>query len=149
MMPEEIRKPAAEDDEMIGAEVVALIPRPQRPYRPKVVAALASALSALSDTFGMEMEMGEIGAEAVAELPADIARSIGMVVQAATDYGNPPPVALEEITDDAGLTVLTSWLSGLAGDEEFAAWLMEEDDAEMTEDEEMIDPSALFADRMR
>ena len=148
MPPDEIRKPAEEADEMIGAEVVSLIPRPQRPYAPKAVAALASALAGLGEMFGMVMAPAEVGAEAVKEMPADIARNLGMVVQAASDYGNPPPVALEEITDDAGLTVLTSWLSGLADDEEFAAWLMEDDD-EMEEEEMEDDPTALFADRMR
>jgi len=150
MPPDEIREPAEKADEMIGAEVASLIPRPARPYAPKAVAALASALAGLSEIFGMEMEMGEVGAEAVAEMPADMARSLGMVVQAATDYGNPPPVALEEITDDTGLTLLTSWLSSLAEDEAFAAWLMEDDD-EMEEEEmeEDVDPAALFADRMR
>lgn len=151
MTPEEmIRKPAEEADEMIGAEVVSLIPRPARPYNPKAVSALASALAGLGEMFGMVMAPADVGAEAIEEMPTDIARNLGMVVQAATDYGNPPPVALEEITDDSGLTVLTSWLSDLASDEEFAAWLMEEDTAEMEEEEmEDADPTALFADRMR
>lgn len=149
MTPEEIRKPAEEADEMIGAEVVSLIPRPARPYNPKAVAALASALAGLGEMFGMVMSPAEVGAEAVEEMPADIARNLGMVVQAATDYGAPPPVALEEITDDSGLTVLTSWLSGLAEDEEFAAWLMEDEDEMEEEEMEDADPTALFADRMR
>lgn len=152
-MPSEISGPAEEADNMLGEEIVAVIPRPSRPYRGRAVIALAEALGALGEAFGMEMAMpGNMPTGEVPELPPEIARTLAMVTDAATSYGSPPPVALEEIQDDTALTAITSWLQGLAADEEFAAWLGGEEEMEMEDEpsvEEEPDEKALFADRMR
>lgn len=155
-MPADLLVVVGEGDRALGEGLASSIPVPEKPYNPKVVTSLADALSAASKLMGEEAEF-EAYTEAVDEIGPDMARILTMVSEAAADYGEPLPVALEEITGDKDLTAITAHIMGLSKDRDFRDWLKEEVTEEPEEDEvteeapidEEPDEDFDFASRMR
>lgn len=123
-MPPDLEAAAASSDAMIGEELGGLLPKPERPFNPRVVSALAEALAKVASVMGVEM-MPEPYTGPVPEIPPDEARFLTMIDAAASDYGKPLPVALADIKGDAELTAITAYLTELASDPDFEAFLNE------------------------
>ena len=75
---------------------------------------------------------------------------------AASDYGKPLPVDLEDIKGDSELTAITAALTQLASDKAFAEFLDAPVEEEVIEEETVIEPDGEeeeeefdFAQRMR
>ena len=131
--PDELMERADEQDALVDEQVSAIIPPAETPYNVKVLDALASAISDISKMMGIEVEVESYG-EPTTTLDPDVARFLFMIDQAARDYGQPLPVALDEIRGDAELTTITAHLKKLAADEAFKDFLMgEEEDMGETE----------------
>jgi len=154
----DLKDAASASDDMTGSAVADLIPRPQRPYSPKVMTALAKAISAVMAQMGVEMTP-EPYSGVLEQFEPDEARFLAMIEAAAADYGSPLPIALKDIKGDAELTVITAALMELAKDPEFVAFLDVEPEGaeapgvemEMEAPEEKMpqDLDALFASRLR
>jgi hypothetical protein len=65
----------------------------------------------------------EAYSEPVAQMDSDVARFLAMMAAAASDYGKPFPVELEDIKGDSELTAITAALTQLASDKGFAEFL--------------------------
>lgn len=122
-LPGELSKAARDSDEMVGMELAAMVPKPDRPYSPKVVKALAETLKAVLEAVGIEGVEVEEYTGPVAQLEPDDVRFLAMVAAMAQDYGKPIPVELSDIKGDKELTVITAHLKGLANDPRFKAFL--------------------------
>jgi hypothetical protein len=151
-MPEELAMATAEADDVMGAELSMAMPKPARPYSPKVATSLAQAVAEIAGLMGAEL-VPEAYSGAVEALDEDLVRFLAMIEAAAADYGSPLPMTLSELKGDAELTALTAFLMELAKDEGFAAFLNEgaEEGAEKEEDEvseEAMDEDAMFMGRM-
>jgi hypothetical protein len=87
---------AEESDKTMGDALSSSIPAPEKPYNPKVISSLTKALTALSKLMGeaVEFESYEGPQE---QMPPDVARLLSMASEAAEDYGQPLPVALDSI----------------------------------------------------
>jgi hypothetical protein len=122
-LPSELGTAARDSDEMVGLELAAMVPKPDRPYSPKVVKALAETLASVLRTIGIEgVEVEEYGGP-VAQLEPDDVRFLAMIAAMAQDYGKPIPIELSDIRGDRELTVITAHLKGLANDPRFKAFL--------------------------
>jgi hypothetical protein len=151
-MPGDLAALAEEQDAVIGDEMAALVPRPERPYSAKVYTALTKPLRS-SQGDGAGPHTRELQ-RTVEEMDADVARFLAMMAAAADDYGKPFPVELGDIKGDSELTAITAAL--LPGkDKGFAEFLdapaepdevIEEEtimpDGEMEEEEEEDSTSA-------
>ena len=154
-IPRDLREASEDVDDAIGAELMDLIPAPDSPYNVKALDALAKALSSMGKVMGIDIE-AESYSEPMARLDPDMVRFLAMFAQAAEDYGQPFPVALDMIKGDRELTAITAHLMKLAKDSKFAEFLDQPiDEAEVRieirgdgdemEEEEEFD----FASRMR
>jgi len=122
-LPSELGTAARDSDEMVGMELAAMVPKPDRPYSPKVVKALAETLASVLQAIGIEgVEVEEYGGP-VAQLEPDDVRFLAMIAAMAQDYGKPIPIELSDIRGDRELTVITAHLKGLANDPRFKAFL--------------------------
>lgn len=130
-MPPDLAAAATASDDMIGAELGALIPPPEKPYNPRVMTSLAKAIAEVMSAMGVEMAP-EPYTGPVAQFGEDEARFLTMIEAAAADYGQPLPVGIAELKGDAELTTLTAALSQLAQDPEFIAFLDEGAEPEPT-----------------
>lgn len=126
---------AEEQDDVIGDSLKDLIPRPRKPYKGQTVKALADAVAEVMALMDVEAEPMAYEGQ-VEELDADLVRFLGMVAQAAADYGQPMPLGPEEIRGDNELIVITDHLKALASDRDFRDWLDEELDEEFDMEEE-------------
>lgn len=158
-LPSDLAGAAGQADDLTGSAVADLIPRPQRPYSPKVMTSLAKAIAAVMDKMGVEMTPQPYSGP-VSEFNPDEARFLAMIEAAAADYGAPLPVALSDIKGDSELTVISAALMELAKDPEFVAFLdvepegAEAPEAEMEMEKDSGAPApkdldALFASRLR
>lgn len=139
-LPSELSAAARGGDEMVGMEIAAKVPKPDRPYSPKVVKALAETLKAVLEAIGIEGVEVEDYAGPVAELEPDDVRFLAMVAAMAQDYGKPIPVELQDIKGDKELTVITAHLKGLAADPRFKAFLeVDQEQAEPLAEEMRMD----------
>lgn len=154
-IPRDLVEAAEDVDDTIGAELEAIIPPPSSPYNAKTLTALAKALASLGKVMGIDIE-AETYSEPSTRLDPDMVRFLAMFEQAAEDYGQPLPVALDQIKGDRELTAITAHLMKLAQDSGFSDFLdspMDEaevkieirGDGEEMEEEEEFD----FASRMR
>jgi hypothetical protein len=123
-MPPDLAAAATASDDMIGGELGALIPPPEKPYNPRVMTSLANAIAEVMSAMGVEMTP-EPYTGPVEQFGEDEARFLTMIEAAAADYGQPLPVGVAELKGDAELTTLTAALSQLAQDAEFIAFLDE------------------------
>jgi hypothetical protein len=73
-------------------------------------------------------------------MDADVARFLAMMATAASDYGKPFPVELEDIKGDSELTAITAALTQLAADKAFAEFLDAPVEEEVIEEEAVIMP---------
>jgi hypothetical protein len=138
-MPPDLAAAATASDDMIGGELGALIPPPEKPYNPRVMTSLANAIAEVMSAMGVEMTP-EPYTGPVAQFGEDEARFLTMIEAAAADYGQPLPVGVAELKGDAELTTLTAALSQLAQDAEFIAFLDEGAEPEpMAEEEVAVD----------
>ena len=157
-MPADLAALAEEQDAVIGDEMAALVPRPERPYSAKVYTALAKAIAKAAKVMGLDLTP-ESYSGPVEEMDADVARFLAMMAAAAEDYGKPFPVELSDIKGDSELTAITAALLDLGRDKGFAEFLdapaepsevIEEEammpDGEMEEEEEEVFD---FGKRMR
>lgn len=141
-MPPDLAAAATASDDMIGGELGALIPPPEKPYNPRVMTSLAKAIAEVMSAMGVEMTPEPYTAP-VAQFGEDEARFLTMIEAAAADYGQPLPVGVAELKGDAELTTLTAALSQLAQDPEFIAFLDEGAEPEpMAEEEVAVDEMA-------
>lgn len=131
-VPADLMNAAGKADEAVGAELSALVPAPEKPYSPKVVQALATAVAKLLSQVGIEGVEVEAYTAPVPQLDPDDVRFLAMLAQMAADYGQPLPVSLDSIRGDNELTAITAHLSGLASDPGFKAFL--DEDQAMAED---------------
>ena len=138
-MPADLAAIAEEQDELIGQELAGLVPRPDRPYSAKVYTALTDAISKAAKVMGLDLTP-ERYTEDVAEMDADVARFLAMMATAASDFGQPFPVELEDIRGDAELTAITAALTQLAADKAFAEFLDAPIEAEEVIEEETVMP---------
>ena len=138
-MPADLAAIAEEQDELIGQELAALVPRPDRPYSAKVYTALTDAISKAAKVMGLDLTP-ERYTEDVAEMDADVARFLAMMATAASDFGKPFPVELEDIKGDAELTAITAALTQLAADKAFAEFLDAPAEPEEVIEEETVMP---------
>jgi len=138
-MPADLAAIAEEQDELIGQELAGLVPRPDRPYSAKVYTALTDAISKAAKVMGLDLTP-ERYTEDVAEMDADVARFLAMMATAASDFGQPFPVELEDIKGDAELTAITAALTQLAADKAFAEFLDAPAEPEEVIEEETVMP---------
>ena len=138
-MPADLAAIAEEQDELIGQELAGLVPRPDRPYSAKVYTALTDAISKAAKVMGLDLTP-ERYTEDVAEMDADVARFLAMMATAASDFGQPFPVELEDIRGDAELTAITAALTQLAADKAFAEFLDAPAEPEEVIEEETVMP---------
>jgi hypothetical protein len=138
-MPADLAAIAEEQDELIGQELAGLVPRPDRPYSAKVYTALTDAISKAAKVMGLDLTP-ERYTEDVAEMDADVARFLAMMATAASDFGKPFPVELEDIKGDAELTAITAALTQLAADKAFAEFLDAPAEPEEVIEEETVMP---------
>jgi hypothetical protein len=134
-MPQDLRDAADASDAEVEATLAGLIPPPEKPYNPKVVTALANAVSAVAKVMGVRLTP-ESYTGPVEELDPTLVRFLAMADAAAKDYGSPLPVALENVKGDRELIVLTVYLDRLAKDADFKAFLnmpIPEEEGEETE----------------
>lgn len=135
-MPPDLAAAATASDDMIGGELGALIPPPEKPYNPRVMTSLAKAIAEVMSAMGVEMTPEPYTAP-VTEFGEDEARFLTMIEAAAADYGQPLPVGISQLKGDAELTTLTAALSQLAQDPEFIAFLDEGAEPEPMAEEEV------------
>lgn len=121
-MPADLAAIAEDQDALIGEEMAGIVPMPDRPYSAKVYTALTKAIAKAAQVMGLDLTP-EAYTEAVPEMDADVARFLAMMAAAASDYGKPFPVELEDIKGDSELTAITAALTQLAGDKGFAEFL--------------------------
>lgn len=138
-MPADLAAIAEEQDALIGQEMADLVPRPDRPYSAKVYSALTAAIAKAAKVMGLDLT-AERYTEDVAEMDADIARFLAMMAAAASDYGKPFPVELEDIKGDAELTAITAALTQLAADKAFAEFLDAPAEPDAVIEEETVMP---------
>ena len=131
---------AADSDALMGDALMGIVPPPMKPYNGKVVDALAKALAEVLALFDMAVEP-ETYTGPVEALDPDLVRFLAMVSTAAEDYGQPLPIRLEEMRDEASLTRTTAALTQLANDADFAAFL-EAPDEPMTETQVEVEVTA-------
>ncbi len=134
--PDDLLDASLDSDAAIGEGLSEFVPVPDKPFNPKTVTALAQAVAEVAAVMGLEIEPPPYSGP-VPELDVDLVRFTAMIMAAAADYGQPLPVGLEELKDDAALTLLTSGLRELAKDEGFAAFLDSPVEDEV-EDEEVF-----------
>ena len=72
-MPADLAALAEEQDAVIGDEMAALVPRPERPYSAKVYTALAKAIAKAAKVMGLDLTP-ETYSGPVEEMDADVAR---------------------------------------------------------------------------
>jgi hypothetical protein len=123
-MPADLEAAAMAADTAVGDTIASLIPRPERPYSPRVATSLAKAIAKVMAALGVEMTAEEYTGP-VEEFSPDEARFLAMLEAAAADYGKPLPIKLADIKGDAELTAITAALSALADDADFMAFLDE------------------------
>jgi hypothetical protein len=123
-LPPDLAAAAGAADAAVGDVVAGLIPKPERPYSPRVATSLAAAIAAVMAAMGVEMTPQPYTGP-VEEFGPDEARFLAMLEAAAVDYGKPLPVALADIKGDAELTAITAALQQLAKDQAFVAFLDE------------------------
>jgi len=138
-MPADLAAIAEEQDALIGEEMADLVPRPGRPYSAKVYSALTDAIAKAAKVMGLDLTP-ERYTEDVAQMDGDVARFLAMMAAAASDYGKPFPVELEDIKGDAELTAITAALTQLAGDKAFAEFLDAPAEPEEVIEEETVMP---------
>ena len=156
-MPADLAAIAEEQDSLIGEEMADIVPRPDRPYSAKVYTALTKAISKAAKVMGLDLTP-ETYSGPVEAMDADVARFLAMMSAAASDYGKPLPVDLEDIKGDSELTAITAALTQLASDKAFAEFLDAPVEEEVMEEETVIEPDGEeeeeeeefdFAQRMR
>jgi hypothetical protein len=123
-LPPDLAAAAGAADAAVGDVVAGLIPKPERPYSPRVATSLAAAIAAVMAAMGVEMTPQPYTGP-VEEFGPDEARFLAMLEAAAADYGKPLPIALADIKGDAELTAITAALQQLAKDQAFVAFLDE------------------------
>jgi hypothetical protein len=138
-MPADLAAIAEEQDNLIGQEMAGLVPIPDRPYSAKVYTALTKAISEAAEVMGLDLTP-ERYTDDVEEMDADVARFLAMMATAASDYGKPFPVELEDIKGDSELTAITAALTQLAADKAFAEFLDAPVEEEVIEEEAVIMP---------
>ena len=131
-MPQDLLDAAADADDIVGAELAALVPEFEKPINPKVMNALAKAIADVATVMGMDIQPDEY-IEPVTELEPDVVRFLAMIDAAAQDYGKPLPVRLDALRTEGDLTALTAAMMQLADDQDFVAFL------DMPFDEEEVD----------
>ncbi len=138
-MPADLAAIAEEQDNLIGQEMAGLVPIPERPYSAKVYTALTRAISKAAKVMGLDLTP-ERYTDDVEEMDADVARFLAMMAAAASDYGKPFPVELEDIKGDSELTAITAALTQLAGDKAFAEFLDAPAEREVVEEKMTMMP---------
>lgn len=123
-MPPDLAAAAGAADDAVGETIAAVIPRPDRPYSPKVASALAAAIAGVMAAMGVEMTPKPYEGP-VDEFGPDESRFLAMLEAAAADYGKPLPVKLADIKGDTELTAITAALQQLAKDKAFVVFLDE------------------------
>ncbi len=158
-MPLKPLSPEAEEAAMMAddniAESLAITAR-DKPFTEKTVNALARTVNDLAKLFGADLRVEQYTGP-VEQIVGELARYLGMIAQAASDYGFELPMALDAITQDSDLLLLTAALKELAKDAEFKRFLKEAQEEpkpevmeeEVVEEEVPVDPDALFRSRMR
>ena len=136
-MPADLAAIAEEQDNLIGQEMAGLVPIPDRPYSAKVYTALTRAISKAAKVMGLDLTP-ERYTDDVEEMDADVARFLAMMATAASDFGKPFPVELEDIKGDAELTAITAALTRLAADKAFAEFLDAPVEEEVIEEETVM-----------
>jgi len=144
-MPAELFDLAAEQDDLIADEAAELIPPPTSPYNAKVLTALSKALAAVGRVMGLDLTP-ETYKEAEARLAPEVARFLMMMAAAAEDYGQPLPVAMDDIKGDRELTAITAHLMRLAKDKGFADFLDAPADEEVTDVQIEVSPAGVTVD---
>ena len=144
-MPAELFDLAAEQDDLIADEAADLIPPPTSPYNAKVLTALSKALAAVGRVMGLDLTP-ETYKEAEARLAPEVARFLMMMAAAAEDYGQPLPVAMDDIKGDRELTAITAHLMRLAKDKGFSDFLDAPADEEVTDVQIEVSPAGVTVD---
>lgn len=135
-LPPELLIVVEDADQSLGENLSSSIPTPDKPFNAKVISSLAQALTGLTKLMGGAAEFEAYSAP-VETVPPDLARFLVMASKAAEDYGQPFPVALEDIQGDRDITAITAHIITLAGDRDFKDWLQEEEEEESVEEEVM------------
>ena len=121
-IPEELEDIGAERDALMADAAEAIIPAAETAYNVKAMEALSASLKAIADLLGVELVI-EAYTEPSTTLDPQVQQFLLMISQAADDYGQPLPIALEELKGDTELTTITAHLVELAKDEAFAEFL--------------------------
>ncbi len=143
-LPPEFDEIADEENAAIDDALNVVIPAPDRPYNPKVVTSLGKAVAKVAALLGLDLGDGEFTGP-VEELDPDLVRFLVVVSKAAEEYGQPLPVALEDIRGDAELTTLAAAITSLSTDRDFKDFLNQDvPDSEpgLPEDEDDEGPAA-------
>lgn len=123
-MPPELDMAAEEADMTLAQGLQSSMPRPVKPFDPRVVSFLYRVLNKCAKVMGTPIAL-EPELKAVDSMTPEAVRYLAMMLKAATDYGSPPPVSLEQIRTDQDLIAITAFLESLHKDPEFKAWLKE------------------------
>lgn len=143
-LPEDLDAAAAEQDALVGEELASLIPPFEKPIKAIVMENLGKALASVLAIMGMEGVEAQPYDGPVEAIDPDMVRMLMAVSMAAQDYGQPFPVAIEDIRGDQEITAITAALTGLAADRDFKDWLKEQAEAPEAE-EEVIEEEAADA----
>lgn len=152
-MPEALARAAGAADARMESAMLTEIPTPRRPYSAKVLKSLVDAAAKASMLFGAPVEV-EI--KDPSRLPGELVRTLAMLEQAATDYGNPFPVSIREAQTDDAMVAIAAHLLALAKDKGFKDFLesepdgaaeMEPEEMEPEEAEEMMEPDEITVER--
>jgi len=155
-MPQDLMDAATEADDIVGAELAALVPPFEKPINVKVMNALAKAVADVAAVMGMDI-IPDTYTEPVMELEPDVVRFLAMIDAAAEDYGKPLPVRLDQLRSESDLTALTAGMMQLAADADFEAFLdmPTGDEPDVAIDVEVAGPEGVaeedfdFSSRMR
>ena len=121
-IPEDLRMAAEASDAEIEGALSGLIPAPDKPYSPKVLGALAKAITEVAKLMQIDLKPEPYTQPAEA-LEPEVVRFLAMVDAASKDYGAPLPVALEDIRGDKELMIIAAHLTNLAKDAAFNDFL--------------------------
>jgi hypothetical protein len=145
-MPPDLMEAAQEADDIVGAELAALVPAFEKPVNVKVMNALAKAIADVGRVMGMDIQP-DTYTEPVMEMEPDVVRFLAMIDATAEDYGKPLPVSLDALRTEADLTALTAAMMELAKDKDFEAFLDMPTGAEGDEPDVAIDVEVAGPDR--
>lgn len=145
-LPRDLKTVATKSNEKVGKGLAEAIPVPDEPFDRRVYTGFAKALAGVLKRMGLKVEVSSYDKD-IREVGPDEARALAMVSAAARDYGEPLPVAMEDLDGDTAMATLAGALTALAGDRDFQDWLKEdeeEEEVEEVEEEEDVDDTADF-----